>query len=92
LAVFSEIYYKDWKAYVDGKPASFGKANYVLRTMLIPAGKHQIEFKFEPQSVSIGNTLSTIFGWLISLLLFAALLMSARNLSKKNTKTTPNLS
>jgi len=92
LAVFSEIYYKDWKAYIDGKPTSFGKANYVLRTMLIPAGKHQIEFKFEPQSVPIGNTLSTIFGWLISLLLFAALLMSARNLSKKNTKTTPNLS
>ncbi|MEY4703065.1 MAG: hypothetical protein RIR96_962, partial [Bacteroidota bacterium] len=75
LAVFSEIYYKDWNAYVDGEKKDIAKANYVLRSMVIPAGKHKIEFKFEPQSVIIGNKLSAIFGWLISVLAILALVL-----------------
>lgn len=71
VAVFSEIYYKEWKAYIDGKPAPIAKANYVLRALLIPAGKHTIEFKFEPVAFHTGYTMTAIAGWLISVLVAA---------------------
>jgi hypothetical protein len=62
FAVFSEIWYgpnKGWNAYVDGKPAEHIRVNYILRGMRIPAGKHQIEFRFEPASFAKGKTIST---------------------------------
>ena len=75
VAVFSEIYYKDWKAYIDGKPSSFFKTNYVLRGMVIPAGKHKIDFKFEPASYYLGRTVSNISSWLLFILLIGVIII-----------------
>ncbi len=61
LAVFSEMYYKDgWNAYVDGKLSPHFRANYVLRAMIIPKGKHTIGFKFEPKVIQQGNMVTWI--------------------------------
>jgi uncharacterized membrane protein YfhO len=73
IAVFSEIYYKDWKAYVDDKPAPFFKANYVLRGMLLPAGKHNISFRFEPGIFFLGKKISLIASWITFLLFIATM-------------------
>ncbi|MBA0884670.1 YfhO family protein [Flavobacterium undicola] len=61
LAVFSEMYYKNgWNAYIDGKLTDHFPVDYVLRAMEIPGGKHTIEFKFEPQVIKTGGTITLI--------------------------------
>jgi uncharacterized membrane protein YfhO len=59
LAVFSEIYFKDgWNAYVDGELKPHFSGDWVLRAMRVPAGKHTIEFKFEPAKYYTGEKIS----------------------------------
>lgn len=56
LAVFSEMYYPHgWQAYIDGKPHSHFRVNYALRALQVPAGKHSIEFRFEPAVIAQGS-------------------------------------
>ena len=70
LAVFSEMYYgKGWNAYIDGKNVDHIRVDYVLRGLQIPAGKHTVEFKFEPQVIKTGSTITLVSGFGILLLL-----------------------
>ena len=79
LAVFSEIYYPDgWHAYIDGKPATHFGVDYVLRGMIIPAGKHQIEFRFEPASFHEASLVSTISGVALILIIIFGFIQSYR--------------
>ena len=61
VCVFSEIYYKDgWNAYIDGKKIPYLRVNYVLRALTIPAGKHNIDFRFEPKTYMLSRKLVTV--------------------------------
>jgi hypothetical protein len=79
FAVFSEIYYpKGWNAYIDGNPATYTCVNYILRGMEIPAGKHKVEFKFEPAVYKTGNTIALIGSVLLLLSVAAGLYMAGK--------------
>jgi hypothetical protein len=74
FAVFSEMYYKNgWNATIDGKEAEVVRVDYALRGLNIPAGKHTIEFKFEPQVVKTGSTIALVSSIGIMLLLIGGI-------------------
>jgi hypothetical protein len=73
LAVFSEIYYpKGWDAFVDGNPMPHFRANYVLRAMVLPAGTHKLEFRFEPKVYYTGEKISMASSIILLLLVAGA--------------------
>lgn len=68
--IFSEMFYDaGWQAYLDGEPVDHFRANYVLRGMIVPAGSHTIEFKFEPRTIQISSVISTGASVIILLLM-----------------------
>ena len=58
LAVFSDIYYPGWRCTIDDKEVDLLRANYVLRAVVIPAGKHTVSFRFDPQSLHTTEALA----------------------------------
>jgi len=83
LAVFSEVYYKlGWKAYIDNVETPIYKANYVLRSLVVPAGKHDIRFEFKPTSVNAAQKASIFASALLWLVVLGGLFQWIR----KNTK------
>ncbi|MGO4820819.1 MULTISPECIES: YfhO family protein [unclassified Flavobacterium] len=79
LAVFSEIYYeKGWNAYVDGVKTSHFPVDYVLRAMMVPAGEHTIEFKFEPEVVKTGSTITLISAAIMLVLLVGGIYLKRK--------------
>lgn len=80
FAVFSEIYYpKGWNAYVDGTVMPHVAVNYVLRGMPVPAGKHKIEFKFEPQTYKTGNSIAMVGSILVLISVAGGLYLGFKN-------------
>lgn len=76
LAVFSEVFYDHgWNAYIDGEPVDHVRVNYLLRGLKVPAGEHDITFKFEPSAWKTGSTIGLI-GSLLVLAAMAYLLFS----------------
>ena len=66
VAVFSEIYYdKGWQAYVDGKPCDSFRADYLLRAMVLPEGKHIVEWRFEAPNWNLTAIVTLICSILI---------------------------
>ncbi|MCB1582593.1 MAG: YfhO family protein [Xanthomonadales bacterium] len=60
--VLSQSYYPGWVARVDGVKTNIFAANYVLQAIKIPAGSHQVSFKYQPLSFTLG--------WLVSVCSF----------------------
>ncbi len=87
LAVFSEVYYPDgWHATVDGEPLELLRADWTLRAALLPAGEHNVEMYFMPDSYRTGAAVSRASSILLILLLLGALagaVMRTRSSAKK---------
>ena len=81
--VFSEIYYPGWQAYIDGEKVEHGRANYILRVMNVPAGKHVVEFKFDPDSLHATETIAYIAFVLLAIAAVVIVVISYRQNGKQ---------
>ena len=91
VAVFSEMYYPNgWNAYVDGELKDHFRVNYVLRAMKVPAGKHTIEFKFEPTVVETGSKIALASSILLGLVVIGGIGFSFFRAKKKEEEPEPS--
>ena len=66
LVVFSEIWTsKGWTMWIDGAESPLFRADYILRSAIIPAGQHEIVMRYEPRIWRVGNTIQLITSLLI---------------------------
>jgi uncharacterized membrane protein YfhO len=80
--VVSEVFYSEWKAYLDGQPIETVKTNFLLRGVRIPAGTHTLEFRFESSTFEQGRTISMAANGLTILIGLGGLLMWRRSRSQ----------
>lgn len=84
FAVFSDIYYKDWTAKIDGKETPIVRTNYVLRGLNIPAGKHKIEFSIYPSILKKGTPISIAGNILVLLMIGFGFYKSRKENTERN--------
>jgi uncharacterized membrane protein YfhO len=61
-----------WQITIDGEPAEMLRANYTLRALPIPQGKHTVEFRFDPESIKVTDRIA--YGALLIMLLTAVVI------------------
>ena len=82
VIVFSEIYYPEWTATVDGQPAEVGRVNYVLRAINVKPGNHKVVLDFHPKSITTTETVSYIASALLILAIILLIVGEVRNRKK----------
>ncbi len=72
LLVVSEVYYPaGWKAFIDGSETEIYRTNSVLRSVVVPAGTHEVVMTYNPPLYNLGYTLSNV-GWAVAALCILA--------------------
>jgi hypothetical protein len=85
VAVFSEIFYnKGWRAYVDGVESPYFRADYVLRAMRLPAGEHEVEWRFRAPQWSVVEGVTATFSAVILLGVVALIFWAIRRILRKD--------
>jgi len=79
LVAFSELYYKEktgeWRVFIDGKPATPLRVNYILRAVEVPVGKHTVVWKYNRtdysglRTLEMGSSVIILGGLLLFVLL-----------------------
>lgn len=78
VVVFSEIYYPEWTATVDGQPVDIGRVNYLLRAVNVKPGKHKVVLDFHPKSLNVTETVSYAASAILLIVLLSIILIEWR--------------
>ena len=86
VVVFSEIYYPGWTATIDGKDATVGRVNYVLRALNVQPGEHKVVLTFKPSSVKNTETAAYAAYLLLALAIVGGVVFEARRKKQAENK------
>ena len=70
--VLTDVWFPGWTCNVDGRPAEVYRADFLFRSIPVPAGDHEATFAFAPRSYGLGKGISMFAAGIFSLLLIAA--------------------
>jgi len=87
VVVFSEIYYPEWTATVDGEKVELGRVNYVLRALQVKPGHHSVELSFHPKTLYVTETIANC-AYVILLIVVAGIMIFEYRKRKIGGKTT----
>jgi hypothetical protein len=90
VVVFSEIYYPEWTATIDGKDAPIGRVDYILRALTVPAGKHQVVLTFKPASIHKTETVAYLSYIVLVLAVLLGVYVEYRKKKTMPAENTPN--
>lgn len=72
LLVLADSYFPGWRAFVDGQEVEVLRADYNFRAVYLPAGEHEVVFRYVPNSFVLGGfTTLVATGALILALIYA---------------------
>ena len=83
IVVLSDIYYPSWTCTVDGTATPVGRADYVLRAIRVPAGRHTVTMTFRPQSIRATETVAYTALALLGLLLLSLVGLEVKKHTRK---------
>src|SRR6185437_11109738 len=61
VLMMCDKYDSDWKVWVDGKPGQVLRCDYLMRGVFLPAGHHEVEFKFRPSIKMLYVNVAAVF-------------------------------
>ena len=83
VVVFAEVYYPGWQAFIDGEEVAVGRADYILRALQVPAGRHELVMTFDPVSLHTTETIAYIALALLLLGIVAGIVLHVRRGKRK---------
>ena len=87
LAIFSEIYTdKGWSVTIDGKEAKPLRANYILRAVEVPAGKHTIEWHYRAPHWALIEGITLVFSLIVLVAVVLTILIPVINAKRQKTQ------
>jgi hypothetical protein len=58
--VLTDTWFPGWRVRVDGRDAALWRADHAFRAVVVPAGRHEVEFRYEPRSLRMGLLVSAL--------------------------------
>lgn len=81
LAILNDTNFPGWQASIDGRSTPIFAANYLFRGIVVPPGKHTIEYRYAPRSFLVGSLISIVSLFVIAFMFFFPGLRQLRSTS-----------